>query len=76
DRALLVGDDTFGKGSVQEIHDLSDGSSLHVTAAIWLTPNGHEIDQHGLKPDIEVGDSDAPGDEQLNRAVVYLESEL
>jgi carboxyl-terminal processing protease len=76
DRALLVGDDTFGKGSVQEIHDLSDGSSLHVTAAIWLTPNGHEIDQQGLKPDIEVGDSDAPGDEQLNRAVVYLESEL
>jgi carboxyl-terminal processing protease len=75
-RALLIGDETFGKGSVQEIHDLSNGSSVHVTTAIWLTPNGHEIDQHGLTPDIAVGSSGAPGDEQLNRAVTYLESGL
>jgi carboxyl-terminal processing protease len=76
DRALLIGDETFGKGSVQEIHDLSNGSSLHVTSAIWLTPDRHQIDQQGLTPDIGVQNSDAPGDEQLDRAVLYLESGL
>jgi carboxyl-terminal processing protease len=75
DRALLVGEATFGKGSVQEIFDLSDGSSVHVTTAIWLTPDRHQIDDQGLIPDVAVSGSDAPGDEQLNRALAYLESE-
>jgi carboxyl-terminal processing protease len=53
-RALLVGSRTFGKGSVQLVYDLSDGSSVHVTASRWYTPNRHEIDEHGLAPDIPV----------------------
>ncbi|HEY64219.1 MAG TPA: S41 family peptidase [Caldilineae bacterium] len=53
-RALLFGERTFGKGSVQLVHDLSDGSSLHVTAARWLTPKRHQIDGQGLTPDVPV----------------------
>jgi carboxyl-terminal processing protease len=74
-RALLIGEATFGKGSVQEVYDLSNGSSVHITTAIWLTPDRNQIDQRGLTPDIAVRNSHTPGDEQLDRAVVYLESE-
>lgn len=50
-RAELVGETTFGKGSVQLVYDLSDGSSVHVTVARWITPNGHEINGVGLTPE-------------------------
>jgi carboxyl-terminal processing protease len=75
DRALLIGEPTFGKGAVQLIHDLSDGSSLHVTFAVWLTPDRHQIQGHGLTPDIYVPRGDGPQDEQLDRAVDYLQSQ-
>ncbi|HDN80184.1 MAG TPA: S41 family peptidase [Chloroflexi bacterium] len=52
--APLIGERTYGKGSVQFIYDLSDGSSLHVTAARWFTPNHREIEGNGLEPDIKV----------------------
>ncbi|MDY7075326.1 MAG: S41 family peptidase [Chloroflexota bacterium] len=74
-RAPLIGEPTFGKGSVQLIYDLSDGSSLHVTSAIWLTPDQHQIDGRGLTPDIYVPYGDGTQDEQLERAVVYLEAQ-
>jgi carboxyl-terminal processing protease len=75
-RALLIGEPTFGKGSVQLIYDLSDGSSLHVTSAIWLTPDRNPIEGQGLTPDIYVTPGDSPlYDEQLDRAIVYLESQ-
>jgi carboxyl-terminal processing protease len=74
-RAVLMGDRTFGKGSVQEIHGLSDGSAVHITAAVWLTPKRRRIDGHGLTPDIAIRQSDAPGDEQLKLAVAHLELE-
>lgn len=52
--AKLVGLTTFGKGSVQELVPLTSDTSLKVTVARWLTPNGSSISAHGLKPDIEV----------------------
>lgn len=51
-RAKLVGQKTYGKGSVQRIEPLSDGSSLHVTYAEWFTPNHHPLQGVGLTPDI------------------------
>jgi carboxyl-terminal processing protease len=56
-RAQLVGEQTFGKGSVQLIHHLSDESSLHVTSAEWFTPGGSALSGQGLTPDqpVEVG---------------------
>jgi carboxyl-terminal processing protease len=75
DRAPLMGESTFGKGSVQEIFGLSDGSSLHVTSAVWLTPDRQRIDEHGLTPDIVVSPGNCPGDEPVRQAVDYLESE-
>lgn len=78
DRAILIGSQTFGKGSVQLVYDLSDGSSVHVTSARWFTPEGHQIDQQGLEPDIVVElsqeDIDNGRDTVLERAVEYLQN--
>ncbi len=75
-RAILIGEQTFGKGSVQSVFDLSDGSSVHITSAKWLTPNRHQIHGQGLTPDLVViptDDDRAQGrDPQLQRAVEYL----
>lgn len=70
-RATLVGEKTFGKGSVQLVHDLSDGSSIHVTVARWLTPNGHEINEVGLSPDVEAPHEDGR-DAPLEAAIRQL----
>lgn len=53
-RATLLGEKTFGKGSVQIIYSLPDDSSIHITNAAWFTPDGHEINQLGLQPDIPI----------------------
>jgi carboxyl-terminal processing protease len=53
-RAVLIGSRTYGKGSVQLIFDLSDGSSLHVTSARWYTPRRLPLDPDGLAPDLPV----------------------
>lgn len=50
--AQIVGKNTFGKGSVQEFEPLSDGSALKITVAKWYTPNGRQIDETGIAPDI------------------------
>jgi len=75
-RGILVGERTFGKGSVQLPHTLSDGSELRVTIARWFTPKGDEIQGIGIIPDIEVEmtleDLEAGQDPQLERAVEYL----
>jgi carboxyl-terminal processing protease len=52
--AKLVGTKTFGKGSVQELVSVTDDTSLKVTIARWLTPNGHNLSSGGLVPDYEV----------------------
>jgi carboxyl-terminal processing protease len=72
DRAILVGERTYGKGSVQLIYDLSDGSSLHVTSAVWLTPNRTRIEGQGLMPDVLAPQAGGAQDTQLEYAVEYL----
>lgn len=67
----LIGERTYGKGSVQLIYDLSDGSSLHVTAARWFTPHHREIEGNGLEPDIEV-EPQEEADVWLQTALEYL----
>jgi carboxyl-terminal processing protease len=74
-RGPLIGEPTFGKGSVQLIYDLSDGSSLHVTTAVWLTPNQRRLEGQGLTPDIYVPRGTGLQDEQLDRAVDYLQNQ-
>ncbi|MFH2019618.1 MAG: S41 family peptidase [bacterium] len=55
-RAKVVGETSFGKGTVQEVQEMSDGSSLHVTIAKWLTPEGKWINKEGITPDVEAKD--------------------
>lgn len=79
ERAILMGDQqSYGKGSVQLVYDLSDGSSVHVTSARWFTPNRNQIDQQGLQPDIMVEVTQEAiengRDEVLNRALAFLQS--
>jgi carboxyl-terminal processing protease len=74
-RGKLIGEKSFGKGSVQQINRLSDGSQLRVTIARWFTPNDRAIHGEGLEPDITVEAGDDPKiDTQLDRAVEYLNS--
>jgi len=75
-RGTIIGEQTFGKGSVQDYEQFSDGSSLKLTVAKWLTPNGHNIDDQGITPDIEVelteDDYNNDLDPQLNAAIKLL----
>lgn len=72
-RATLVGEKTYGKGSVQEVKKLSNGAQLKVTVAGWFTPKGVNISKEGIKPDVEVSysseDSNAGRDPQLEKAL-------
>ncbi len=75
-RATIVGQKTYGKGSVQSVFDLSDGSSVHITSAQWFTPNRRQISGQGLTPDVEVAISDEDRnqgrDPQLEQAIELL----
>ncbi|KKS15954.1 MAG: Carboxyl-terminal protease [Parcubacteria group bacterium GW2011_GWB1_41_6] len=75
-RAVLVGEKTFGKGSVQELVPVTDSTSLKITIASWLTPNGQSISKEGLEPDFEVKfskeDSEAGRDPQMEKATQFL----
>ncbi|TET53199.1 MAG: S41 family peptidase, partial [Anaerolineales bacterium] len=74
-RAILIGQTTYGKGSVQRTFTLEDGSELRVTSARWFTPDGDAIGGAGLTPDIHVSAvdrADPEADPQLDRAVEYL----
>lgn len=72
----LIGEQTFGKGSVQTLENFRDGSSLKITVAKWLTPSGISIADEGLAPDIEIEiteeDMDADRDPQLEKAIEIL----
>jgi carboxyl-terminal processing protease len=73
DRGVLIGEQTFGKGSVQLQYDLADGSILRVTYAAWFTPNDRAINGEGIEPDVVVPNSAEAGDDiQLDTALDYL----
>lgn len=74
ERAKLVGEKSFGKGSVQEAEDLDAGAGLHITVAKWLLPAGAWINGKGIEPDIKVlNDEKSPNeDKQLKRAIEEL----
>ena len=78
-KAKLVGEKTFGKGSVQELVKVTSDSSLKITVARWLTPNGVSISKNGLKPDIEVPitkeDLENKRDVQIDKAIQLLTAE-
>ena len=73
-RAKLVGEKSFGKGTIQDAQDLQGGSGIHITIAKWLTPNGRWVNEsQGLEPDIKVeivtGDKTDQKDEQMEKAL-------
>src|SRR5690606_21977786 len=74
DRASILGEPTFGKGSVQELLQLPDNTALKVTIAKWLTPDGNHIDEEGIIPDlvIEESEDELLQDTQLQEAINYL----
>jgi carboxyl-terminal processing protease len=75
-RGILIGQTTFGKGTVQRIYRLSDDSSLHITSAEWLTPKRQHLDEDGLQPTIEMIPDPNGRDVELGEAVRYLEQSL
>jgi len=77
-RAKLVGEKTFGKGSVQEVVKLDKGTLLKITIAKWLTPNGVSISDTGLTPDYEVPmspeDTEKKRDPQMDKAIELIKN--
>jgi carboxyl-terminal processing protease len=73
-RAILIGETSFGKGTIQQADDLGNGAGIHITIAKWLTPNNIWVNGIGLKPDMEVklDAKDPSRDTQLEKAVLEL----
>jgi len=72
-RAKIVGENTFGKGTIQEAEDLPGGAGLHITTARWLLPSGKSIDKDGIVPDNQITDDPTTEeDEQLQEAIKLL----
>lgn len=71
----IIGEKSFGKGTVQDAENLEDGSGLHITIARWLTPNGYNIHGSGIEPDykVEISDADVNNgkDPQLEKALDF-----
>ncbi len=79
DRATLLGQTTYGKGSVQHVHTLADEAQVHVTFALWFTPADSAIQGEGLAPDVEIeppADVEPGEDPVLDRALEYMREEL
>ncbi len=82
-KAILVGTTTYGKGIVQQIQNLSDGTAVKVTISRYFTPNGRNIHGTGIEPDVvcefdgeRYYDSDGEDDNQLEKAIEVLKSEM
>ncbi len=76
----LIGEKSFGKGTVQEVEELTGGAGLHVTIAEWLLPSGKNIHHNGLDPDVEVkfvpNEKNPKADNQLDKAVEVLKGQI
>jgi carboxyl-terminal processing protease len=68
-RAIIAGSTTFGKGSVNVLNELGDGSGLYITTARWLTPSGYLIEGEGITPDYEL---ELSGEDAIGWAIDYL----
>lgn len=79
-QAKLIGEQSFGKGTVQEVYNLKDGSSIKITIAHWVMPSGRILDSEGLKPDYEIklteDDFKNGRDPQLDKALDILKGEI
>lgn len=75
-RGILIGQKTFGKGSVQLIFRLSDNSSIHITSSEWFTPARTPLDGNGLEPDIAMIPAEDGRDVELGEAIRYLQEVL
>jgi carboxyl-terminal processing protease len=79
---VLIGTKTYGKGEVQTIYPLPDGSAIKITTARYLTPSGKDINAIGIKPDIEVADvkptdiGNVLNDAQLQRALSFIREQI
>jgi carboxyl-terminal processing protease len=79
---VLIGTKTYGKGEVQTIYPLPDGSAIKITTARYLTPSGKDINTIGIKPDIEVADvkpadiGNVLNDAQLQRALSFIRDQI
>ena len=75
-KAFLIGEKSYGKGSVQEVVKVTPDTILKITVAKWLTPDGNSISEKGLIPDYEIlitkKDLEEKIDPQLNKAVELL----
>ena len=79
-RATIVGEQTFGKGTMQNLFKLENGGGLQLTIARWLTPDGHWIHGSGITPDLLVAQADeiatTGADAQLQAAIAHLLSQV
>lgn len=76
-RATIIGEKTFGKGSVQQLVELPDGSTLKLTVAKWYTPKNRSISESGITPDIVIApDESGEADVQLDRAISEILAKL
>ncbi|MBN1966273.1 MAG: S41 family peptidase [Anaerolineae bacterium] len=71
-RAVVIGQTTYGKGSVQFIFPLVDGSSVHITSALWYTPNRNQLEHNGLTPDIPMIPAEDGRDVEMGEAIRHL----
>ena len=79
-RAVIIGETSFGKGTVQEVENLIGGASLRITIAKWFTPNDVNISEVGITPDIiverDVDDLENGSDPQMDRAIEYINEQV
>lgn len=75
-RGVVIGQKTYGKGTIQQIFQLSDKSSIHVTSAEWFTPSKRALDSVGIEPTITITADESGRDLELSEAMEYLQQQL